>query len=130
MAILDGGRAANDDRLRTLQQNLNEGRLPQSTATDTVVTMRWHSAQQDGLLHNVTCILPGRDQTKAEEAIVIGAHRDHFGKQGGLLFAGADDNASGVATILETIRALKARGFCFETLREHPGYKAWIAQRG
>ena len=29
------------------------------------------------------------------------AHRDHFGRQGGLLFAGADDNASGTAVLLE-----------------------------
>ena len=32
---------------------------------------------------------------------MIGAHRDHFGKQAGLLFPGADDNASGTAVILE-----------------------------
>ncbi len=107
-AILDAGLAANDDRLRTLQQNLNEGRPPQSTATDTVVTMRWHSAEQDGMLHNVVVIVPGSDQAKAEGAIVVGAHRDHFGKQGGLLFAGADDNASGTAVLLEVARVLHA----------------------
>ena len=43
-----------------------------------------------------------------EEAIVVGAHRDHFGKQGGLLFAGADDNASGTAVLLEVARVLHA----------------------
>lgn len=26
------------------------------------------------------------------------------------------------------IQGLKARGFCFETLREHPGYRRWIEQ--
>jgi hypothetical protein len=25
---------------------------------------------------------------------------------------------------------LKERGFCFETLREHPAYKGWIAANG
>ncbi len=44
-----------------------------------------------------------------EDAIVVGAHRDHFGKQGGLLFAGADDNASGTAVLLEVARVLHAR---------------------
>ncbi len=34
------------------------------------------------------------------------------------------------AALEPLITGLKARGFCFETLREHPGYKAWIAQRG
>ena len=25
---------------------------------------------------------------------------------------------------------LKAKGFCFQTLREHPAYQAWIAAHG
>ncbi|MDH5741553.1 MAG: M28 family peptidase, partial [Nitrospira sp.] len=33
-------------------------------------------------------------------------HRDHFGRPGGILFSGADDNASGTAVILEVARAL------------------------
>ena len=28
------------------------------------------------------------------------------------------------------IEGLKARGFCFRTLREHPNYAPWIAQHG
>ncbi len=108
IAILSTGRSADDDRLRTLQQNLNDGRPPQSTATKTVVTMRWHSTEQDGTLHNVIFTMPGNAKDKTEEAIVIGAHRDHFGRQGGLLFAGADDNASGTAVLLEVARVLHA----------------------
>lgn len=106
MALLGTDRSVDDDRLRRLQQTLNEGITPQSTVTDTTVTMRWHSTEQDGLLHNVITILPGNGPAQAEEAIVIGAHRDHFGKQGGLLFAGADDNASGTAVLLEVGRVL------------------------
>ncbi len=34
------------------------------------------------------------------------------------------------AVLEPLITGLKARGFCFETLREHPAYKAWIAARG
>lgn len=34
-------------------------------------------------------------------------------------------------TVLEPlIMGLKERGFCFQTLREHPSYKAWVAQPG
>ena len=44
-----------------------------------------------------------------EEIILIGAHRDHFGKQAGLLFAGADDNASGTALLLELARIMAKR---------------------
>lgn len=34
------------------------------------------------------------------------------------------------AVLEPLIVGLKARGFCFETLREHPAYKAWIEKRG
>ena len=34
------------------------------------------------------------------------------------------------AVLEPLITGLKARGFCFETLREHPAYKGWIAQQG
>jgi peptidoglycan/xylan/chitin deacetylase (PgdA/CDA1 family) len=34
------------------------------------------------------------------------------------------------AVLEPLIQGLKARGFCFRTLREHPGYRDWITQRG
>ncbi|MBX3588188.1 MAG: polysaccharide deacetylase family protein [Ramlibacter sp.] len=34
------------------------------------------------------------------------------------------------AVLEPLIVGLKARGFCFETLREHPAYRAWIAAHG
>lgn len=105
-AILRAQPPGDDDRLRALQQTLNESLVPQSVGTDTIATLRWDSAQQEGTLNNVVSILASRDATHQNEAIVIGAHRDHFGKQGGLLFAGADDNASGTAVVLEVARVL------------------------
>ena len=41
---------------------------------------------------------------------MVGAHRDHFGRQAGLLFPGADDNASGTAVMLEVALALAKTG--------------------
>ncbi len=96
------------DRLRIFQQHINESLTPRSTAVDVAVAMRWTSTQQDGTLHNVISIVPGQDPAHQHETIVIGAHRDHFGQQGGLLFAGADDNASGTAVLLEVARVLAA----------------------
>ena len=64
---------------------------------------------------NVVGILPGADPKLKNEAIVIGAHYDHLGYGGegsGSLSAttgihhGADDNASGVAGLLELARLL------------------------
>ena len=105
-AILSAQQPDGSDRLRTLQQQVNESLTPRSMATDVAITMRWQSVQQDGTLHNVVSIVPGQDAAHQREAIVIGAHRDHFGQQGGLLFAGADDNASGTAVLLEIARVL------------------------
>lgn len=62
--------------------------------------------------YNVIGILPGNDPVLKNEAIVIGAHYDHLGHggQGSLvpnsteIHHGADDNASGVAAIIELAR--------------------------
>jgi peptidoglycan/xylan/chitin deacetylase (PgdA/CDA1 family) len=34
------------------------------------------------------------------------------------------------AVLEPLIIGLKARGFCFQTLREHPAYRQWIAAQG
>jgi Zn-dependent M28 family amino/carboxypeptidase len=44
-------------------------------------------------------------------AIVLSAHYDHVGIRNGRMFPGADDNASGVATLLEIAAACVARPF-------------------
>jgi hypothetical protein len=49
--------------------------------------------------------LPG---SLASSWIVLSAHYDHEGIRGGEVFNGADDNASGTATVLEIARALVA----------------------
>ena len=56
---------------------------------------------------NVMGVLPGHDDRMRNEYIVVGAHLDHVGVQGNTcIFPGADDNASGVAAVLETARLL------------------------
>lgn len=56
---------------------------------------------------NVVGYLPGYDDKLKNEYIVVGAHLDHVGIQGNTcLFPGADDNASGVAAVLECARLL------------------------
>jgi len=54
---------------------------------------------------NVIAILPGSDPTLKREAVILGAHMDHLGMRGGVLHPGADDNASGVAALMEIARA-------------------------
>jgi hypothetical protein len=50
---------------------------------------------------NVGAVLPGCDPKLKDEWIIVSAHYDHLGKQGNVLYPGADDNATGVAMLLE-----------------------------
>jgi hypothetical protein len=73
------------------------------------------SSTQTG--RNVVALLRGADPALAAEAVVIGAHYDHLGDGGQFSLAqgdrsihnGADDNASGVAALLDVAGRL-ARG--------------------
>ncbi len=55
---------------------------------------------------NVAAVLRGSDPVLRDEYVILSAHYDHLGKPGGRLHPGADDNASGVAMMLETARCL------------------------
>ena len=67
-----------------------------------------------GVGRNVVALLEGSDSELRAEAIVVGAHYDHLGWGGVGSLApderavhnGADDNASGVAALLEVARSL------------------------
>ncbi|MBC7933470.1 MAG: M20/M25/M40 family metallo-hydrolase, partial [Rubrivivax sp.] len=71
-------------------------------------------ARQEVAAFNVVGILEGSDPGLKSEAIVIGAHYDHLGHGGagslaqkeGEVHHGADDNASGVAGMLELARLI------------------------
>jgi Peptidase family M28/PDZ domain len=66
---------------------------------------------------NVIGILPGRDPILRNQTVVLGAHYDHLGLGGfgsldpdsiGLVHNGADDNASGVAGLIQVAARLAA----------------------
>ena len=68
-------------------------------------------ASEDVESQNVAAILPGVDPRLKNEYIVVSAHLDHVGIgrpiNGDAIFNGAMDNASGIATLLETAAALR-----------------------
>jgi len=77
-----------------------------------------HSAGEELRGRNVVGMLRGRDRTLGSEAVIVGAHYDHLGLGGpftldpdsaGAVHNGADDNASGVAALIEIARALARR---------------------
>jgi len=58
--------------------------------------------------YNVVGYVEGSDPKLRRECVVIGGHFDHTGAHLGLLFPGADDNASGCATSMEAGKAFAA----------------------
>ncbi|MEQ8210769.1 MAG: M20/M25/M40 family metallo-hydrolase [Lacipirellulaceae bacterium] len=73
-----------------------------------------YSQRFHGTMQNLIAVIPGTDEQVGDEVILIGAHYDHVGYGSrrtsygpyGYIHNGADDNASGVAAMLETIDAL------------------------
>ncbi len=100
--LLQQSDGTGSDRLRVLQEGLNQTTTSHATKTDRFVSLQWKTTTENGVLINVLGMIQGT----GPETVIIGAHRDHFGRPGGILFPGADDNASGTAIIVEVARAL------------------------
>jgi hypothetical protein len=64
----------------------------------------------NGIGYNVIGYVEGSDKKLKKECLVIGGHFDHNGLQLGLLFPGADDNASGSAAVMEIAEAFSKLG--------------------
>ena len=71
----------------------------------------WYQSFERGgtTYKNVVGVIPGNDPVLKDEYIIIGAHYDHLGVRGDQIYNGADDNASGTATIIEMARILKSQ---------------------
>ncbi|NIR35196.1 MAG: M20/M25/M40 family metallo-hydrolase, partial [Actinobacteria bacterium] len=68
--------------------------------------------QEQVQARNVLGLLPGSDPQRSDEVVVIGAHYDHLGRDpDGAINNGANDNASGVATVLEIARLYQAQDY-------------------
>ena len=97
--------------------------------------------------YNLAGFIPGKDKTLANEYIVIGAHYDHLGFGGPMsgsrmpdtsaVHYGADDNASGVAAVIELAEKMakekkNKRSIIFATFGAEElgliGSKAFVAQ--
>lgn len=86
---------------------------------DALINARSHIQEVRGLTHNIYAELKGSDPVLNKEYIIIGAHFDHLGIGGSgsssrrqdtfAVHNGADDNASGVAMMLEIAGKLKER---------------------
>lgn len=107
------GRLFADFDLEALQKFIDEHTAPRSlTLKSDTLAVSVDLARRTVQVKNVGAVIPGDSSI-----ILIGAHYDHlgFGQSGslerepGLIHNGADDNASGVASILEVARLLKEK---------------------
>jgi hypothetical protein len=105
--------------LAAAQKAVDERKKPAGHALKAHVELVADVAPHTAKTANVIGVLPGSDPSLNTEALVIGAHYDHLGNGGASSLApgvtathpGADDNASGVAAVLEIARLLaKERG--------------------
>lgn len=82
--------------------------------TDTFLTARTDIKREKAVSRNIAYVLKGSDPVLSDEYVVAGAHYDHLGMGGDgsgsrvpdetAVHYGADDNASGVASLLELAR--------------------------
>ncbi len=112
-------KSLNDPELGQIEEQIDRTLKPASRELT-----GWRLRGETGIHHvlcdvkNVAAILPGEGPL-ADETVVVGAHYDHLGygargtvpskKESGSIYHGADDNASGVAVVIEVARALSQR---------------------
>lgn len=102
--------------LRVLERDIEQSERPQSfpLASSLRIRLSVDVEHERAMVSNVAGYLPGN----SEEYLIIGAHYDHLGLGGEGSLAtnrraphlGADDNASGVAAILELARSYARAG--------------------
>lgn len=94
-----------------LEEDLISNRKPNSFELKTIVKGSSELIQKSVQTMNIVAMLEGSDPMHADEYVVIGAHYDHLGMGGPGstsrvqdttgIHHGADDNASGVAVVIE-----------------------------
>jgi aminopeptidase YwaD len=99
--------------IQSLEKKLNDTRKPTVFATKVTLKGKSEIVRETTNTRNVVMILPGEDEQLKNEYIIFGAHFDHLG-MGGTgsssravdtvgVHHGADDNASGIAMMLELV---------------------------
>ncbi|NCQ17507.1 MAG: M20/M25/M40 family metallo-hydrolase [Ignavibacteria bacterium] len=93
--------------LKDLQTKIDSTKQPVTVSTKNKVTIKVKTDYaKEKQTMNVVGLLEGKDEKLKTEYIIIGAHLDHVGGQGGkVYFPGANDNASGSAAVMEIAQA-------------------------
>jgi Zn-dependent M28 family amino/carboxypeptidase len=95
-----------------IAKKFQEAGLKSGGDTEGSFFQAWKDPELNITMKNVIGVIPGRMPEKSDQSVVVGAHYDHIGtgwpdgreENKGKVHPGADDNASGVAVILELAR--------------------------
>lgn len=84
-----------------LKKELLTDKKPKSFSLESRINFRVRSTHfADSLGYNVAGYVEGSDSRLKKECLVIGGHFDHCGEHMGMIFPGANDNASGSAVVM------------------------------
>jgi len=95
----------NETKIEKAKERIKLKKKPKSVRLKQSVTINFRKKETKISSENILGFIEGTD--KKEELIILTAHYDHLGMEDGLIFNGADDDASGVAAILEIGEAFK-----------------------
>ena len=98
---------ASGQTIETLRDAIDKTGRPASReiqGVEITMTKAFHERQVVET-RNVVGLLEGSDPNLKDEVVAVTAHHDHVGTDRGRIYYGADDNASGVAGVLEIARA-------------------------
>ncbi|MGD0783288.1 MAG: M20/M25/M40 family metallo-hydrolase, partial [Candidatus Aminicenantales bacterium] len=117
--VVRAGRNALDDIFYSAHSSWRDAvskiyrlKKPHSFPLAAMLEMEAHFVQEDRTAVNVLGLIPGTDKKLKNEVLIMGGHLDHLGVGlDGFVYPGADDNATSVAVMLETVRVLKGSGW-------------------
>ncbi|MFH2143704.1 MAG: M20/M25/M40 family metallo-hydrolase [Bacteroidota bacterium] len=93
--------------LKYLQTKIDSVKKPYSLKTEEICEMNINAFYTEkARTMNIIGMIEGSDEKLKNEYVLISAHLDHVGEQGGeIYFPGANDNASGSAAVMEIARS-------------------------
>ncbi|MEN8116872.1 MAG: M20/M25/M40 family metallo-hydrolase [Bacteroidota bacterium] len=110
--------AASDETVESLETKMLEQKATLSVKTEAKVAVNVNVELKETKTQNVVAMVPGTDETLKSQYVVIGGHYDHLGMGGPgsgsravdtiAVHNGADDNASGVAAVIEIAEKVAA----------------------
>ncbi len=111
--------AGTGETVSSLESKTLEQKKSVQLETETVVKANVNVLLKEKESQNVVALLPGTDPVLKEEYIIVGGHYDHLGMGGPgsgsravdtiAVHNGADDNASGVAAVIELAEKLASQ---------------------